>query len=236
MTHLVIGYPSLEDNFRIIEAMVAAGVDLMELQIPFSRPMADGPVITRANQKALKNGTTVKDCFDLTQKVTRMFAIPFLMMSYCSIALKYGLDSFIMSLSEGGLRGSIIPDLPPEENQTYIDRMHAHHLDPILIYSPSTSLDRMRTIAASGSGFIYCIAREGVTGQKTDFSDELATFLGKCRQSTSLPLALGFGIKKKSDIDFLKGKADIAVIGSQTIRVMEKYGIDSVGDYIRSLR
>ena len=236
MTHLVIGYPSFEDNFRIIKAMVAAGVDLMELQIPFSRPTADGRVITHASQKALKSGATVKNCFQLAQKAARTFNIPFLMMSYYDAIFKYGLDRFVSSLSNCGLRGSIIPDLPPEKNQTYIDCMHAHHLDPILLYSPSISIERMRTTAASANGFIYCIAREGVTGEKTNFSDELATYLRKCRQSTSLPLALGFGIKKKSDIDFLKGKVDIAVIGSQTIRVMEKKGIDSVGDYIRSLR
>jgi tryptophan synthase alpha chain len=94
----------------------------------------------------------------------------------------------------------------------------------------------MRYIASNGRGFIYCVARKGVTGEKTDFSDKLATYLGKCRQSTSLPLALGFGIKEKSDIDFLKSKADIAVIGSQTIRVMEQKGVASVGDFIHSLR
>ena len=236
MTHLVIGYPSFDDNLRIIEAMVAAGVDLMELQIPFTRSIADGPVITRASQQALNGGATVKNCFRLAQKAARTFTIPFLMMSYYSIALKYGLERFIKSLSECGLRGSIIPDLPPAKSHTYIDSMQAHHLDPILLYSPSTSIERMRTIASSGSGFIYCIAREGVTGEETDFSEELANYLRRCRRSTSLPLALGFGIKKKSDIDFLKGKADIAVIGSQTIRVMEKKGIDSVGDYLRSLR
>jgi tryptophan synthase alpha chain len=236
MTHIVLGNPSFEDNIKVIEAMVAAGVDLMELQIPFSRPYADGPVIRRANQQALKGGATVKKCFNLAKKITSTFSIPFLMMSYYKIAFRYGMDRFVMSLSDCGLRGSLIPDLPHEERHTYLDAMYAHNLDPILFYSPSTSADRMRTIASSGSGFIYCIARKGVTGENTDFSEKLASYLGNCRKSTALPLALGFGIKKKSDIDFLKGKADIAVIGSQTIRVMEKKGVDSVGDFIRSLR
>ena len=236
MTHIVLGYPSFEDNIKIIEAMVAAGVDLMELQIPFYRPTADGPVIARANQQALKGGATVKNCFNLAEKIASTFTIPFLMMSYYSVAFRYGMERFVMSLSDCGLRGSIIPDLPPEESHMYLDAMYAHNLDPILFYSPSTSLDRMRTISSSSRGFIYCIAREGVTGENTDFSEELASYLRNCRKSTSLPLALGFGIKKKSDIDFLKGKADIAVIGSQTIRVMENKGIDSVGDFIHSLR
>lgn len=236
MTHIVLGYPTFDDNIRIIEAMVAAGVDLMELQIPFSRPTADGPVITRANQQALKGGATVKNCFNFVEKVARTFDIPFLMMSYYNIAFRYGVEQFVTSMSHCGLRGSIIPDLPPQESHTYLDAMNAHNLAPILIYSPSTSLDRMRCIASSGRGFIYCIAREGLTGENTDFSEELVPYLKKCRKSTSLPLALGFGIKAKSDIDFLKGKTDIAVIGSQTIRVMEQEGITSVGEFIRRLR
>jgi tryptophan synthase alpha chain len=114
--------------------------------------------------------------------------------------------------------------------------MEAHNLAPILLFSPTTSSDRMKYIASSGRGFIYCVARRGVTGENTNFSVELASYLRNCRKSTSLPLALGFGIKKKSDMDFLKGKADIAVIGSQAIRVMEQEGVAAVENFIRGLR
>ena len=236
MTHIVLGYPSFDDSLRLIEAMVESGVDLMELQIPFSEPTADGPVIVHANQKALQGGATVKDCLNLAESAARNFDIPFLLMSYFNIPFRYGVDRFVMDMSHGGLRGAIIPDLPPEEGRAYLDAMHAHKLAPILIFSPTTTVDRMRIIAASGSGFIYCVARKGVTGETTDFSEGLASYLQRCRKCTSLPLALGFGIKEKSDIDFLRGIADIAVIGSQTMRVMEKKGLASVGDYIRSLR
>jgi tryptophan synthase alpha chain len=236
MTHIVLGYPSFDDSLRLIEAMVASGVDLMELQIPFSEPTADGPVIVHANQKALQAGATVKDCLNLAETAARNFDIPFLFMTYYDIPFRYGVKRFVTAMSHAGLRGAIIPDLPPEEGRAYLDAMQAHNLAPILIFSPTTSLDRMRTIAASGSGFIYCVARKGVTGEATDFSEELAGYLRRCRKSTSLPLALGFGIKEKSDIDFLKGKADIAVIGSQTIRVMQQKGVASVGDFIRRLR
>ena len=236
MTHIVLGYPSFDDSLRLIEAMVASGVDLMELQIPFSEPTADGPVIVHANQKALQAGATVKDCLNLAETAACNFDIPFLLMSYYNIPFRYGLDPFVTAMAQGGLRGAIIPDLPPEEGRAYLDAMHAHELAPILIFSPTTALDRMATIAASGSGFIYCVARKGVTGEATDFSEELEGYLQRCRQSTSLPLALGFGIKEKSDIDFLKGKADIAVVGSQTIRVMEQKGVASVGSFIRRLR
>ena len=114
--------------------------------------------------------------------------------------------------------------------------MQRHDLAPILIYSPATSVERMRYIASYAAGFIYCVSRKGVTGEETNFSDELEAYLTKCREGTNLPLALGFGIKERSEIDFLKGKADIAVIGSQTIRVMEEDGIEAVGNFIRGLR
>lgn len=236
MTHIVLGYPSFDESWRIIEEMVEAGVDLMELQIPFSEPSADGPVIVRANQKALEGGARVADCLKLAEKAARTFGIPFLIMSYYNIFFKYGLTRFATNLSNCGLRGAIIPDLPPEEGREYLDVMQAHKLNPILLFSPTTSPDRMKYIASFGRGFIYCVARKGVTGTNTNFSEELAMYLVQCRKSTSLPLALGFGIKQKSDIDFLKSKAEIAVIGSRSIEIMEEKGVASLGDFIRGLR
>ena len=236
MTHIVLGYPSFDDSFRIIEAMVEAGVDLMELQIPFSEPTADGPVIVRANQAALEGGATLKDCFYLVEKVTHTFDIPFFIMSYYNILFRYGVTPFAALMSDCGLRGAIIPDLPPEEGQAYMDAMQEHDLAPILIFSPTTSPDRMRYLTDFAKGFIYCVSRKGVTGTHTNFSEELSAYLKVCRSSTSLPLALGFGIKEKSEIDFLKGKADIAVMGSQTLRIMEQKGVAAVGEFIRSLR
>jgi tryptophan synthase alpha chain len=236
MTHIVLGYPSLEDSFKIIEAMVHAGVDLMELQVPFSEPIADGPVILRANQKALENGTTVQGCLDLAGKVARAFDIPFLIMTYYNILFKFGIDRFASAMAERSLRGAIIPDLPPEEGQEYLNAMQKHALSPIVLFSPTTPPERMKYLATFASGFVYCVARKGVTGQDTAFSEELTAYLSRCRDATPLPLALGFGIKEKADVDYLKGKADIAVIGTQTIRIVEKEGVASVGQFIRSLR
>ncbi len=236
MTHIVLGYPSFDESFRIIETMVEAGVDLMELQIPFSEPTADGPVIVRANQRALESGATVQDCLNFAETVTQRFDIPFVIMGYYNIAFKYGVEPFAAAMSNCGISGAIIPDIPPEEGREYLDAMQKQNLAPILIISPTTSPERMQYIASFGSGFIYCVARKGVTGENTTFSEELKTYLKQCRRSTHLPLALGFGIKEKSDIDFLKGKADIAVIGSQTIRIMEQQGTAAVGNFIRSLR
>ena len=236
MTHVVLGYPSLEDSLRLIEIMVAAGVDLMELQIPFSEATADGPTIKRANEQALKGGITVKDCFRFIEIVTETYDIPFLIMSYYGIPLKYGVKNFIGAMSGCRLQGAIIPDLPQgQERCVYLDAMYDHNLAPILIFSPTISVEAMRDIDSFARGFIYCVARGGVTGEETDFSEKLTAFLIKCREATQLPLCLGFGVKEKTHIDFLKGKADIVVIGTQTIRVMEQRGIESVGKFIRSL-
>jgi tryptophan synthase alpha chain len=235
MTHIVLGYPSWETCLQVIGSMVEAGVDLMELQIPFSEPMADGPVILKANQKALEGGVTVQGCLDFAREVAETFNIPFLIMSYYNILYKYGIDRFAQMLKERNLRGAIVPDLPPEEGQEYLEMMKKHSLSPILFFSPTTPDDRMRYIASLARGFIYCLSRKGVTGADTYFSADLAGYLARCRQATRLPLAVGFGVKDKSDIDFLKGKADIAVIGSQTIRLVENEGSGAVGDFIRGL-
>ena len=236
MTHIVLGYPTFEDSFRIIEAMVKAGVDLMELQIPFSEPIADGPVILKANQKSIESGTTVQRCIDFTQAVAEHFNIPFLFMSYYNILFKYGIEKFIAAMAHSGLQGAIIPDLPPEEGDEYLTAMRQHHLSPIFIFSPTTSNERMKYLASFGRGFIYCVARKGVTGAHTDFSKHLDEYLVRCRRATDLPLALGFGVKDKADVEFLTGKADIAVIGSQTIRIVDSDGVGAVGDFIKSLR
>jgi tryptophan synthase alpha chain len=236
MTHIVIGYPSLEASYDLVKAMVAAGVDLMELQIPFSEPIADGPVILEANQKALANGITVNDCIKFGGRVARQFHIPFLFMTYYNILYKYGVDRFALTTAENGLRGAIVPDLPPEEGQDYLAAMGKQGLAPIFIFAPTTNDARMRMLAGHAQGFVYCVARKGVTGQQTQFSQDLETYLTRCRQATKLPLALGFGVKDRTDIDFLTGKVDIAVIGTQTIRIVEEQGADAVGNFIRGLR
>jgi len=236
MTHIVLGYPSFEESFRIIEAMVAAGVDLMELQIPFSEPIADGPVILKANQKALANGATVQKCLDFSREIVRIIDIPFLFMSYYNILFKYGVGRFATAMAANGLKGAIVPDLPPEEGRDYLEAMQGNNLDPIFIFSPTTPDERMQYLASFGKGFIYCVARKGVTGVDTAFSRQLESYLARCRRATNLPLALGFGVKEKSDVDFLKGKVDIAVIGSQTIRLVDNEGVDAVGGFIKSLK
>jgi tryptophan synthase alpha chain len=236
MTHIVVGYPDFEASLDIVDAMVEAGVDLMELQIPFTEPMADGPVILAANQKALAKGATVERCFEFARMVARWYDIPFLFMSYYNMLFRAGVPAFVERMKTAGLAGAIVPDLPPEEGAEYVAAMKGAGLDPIFIFSPRTSDERLRLIAKQASGFVYCVARKGVTGVHTSFSAELDAYLGRCRAATDLPLALGFGVQDASDVAFLRGKVDIAVVGSATIKLIDEKGVGAVGDFIRGLR
>ena len=236
MTHVVLGYPSLADSFHIIKTMVENGVDLMELQIPFTEPIADGPAILDANQKALDNGATVRDCLDLAGAVAQAFDIPFLLMSYYNIPFRYGLPEFAAAMAERRLFGAIVPDLPPEEADPYGTAMARQGLAPIFLFSPSTPTDRMKIVASVARGFIYCVARKGVTGEITRFSRDIEEYLARCRSVSQLPLAVGFGVKERNDVRFLIGKADIAVVGSEAIRVFGSGGLSAVGGFVRRLR
>jgi tryptophan synthase alpha chain len=236
MTHIVIGYPNFDDSLRVVEQMVAAGVDLMELQVPFSEPIADGPVILHANQESLLGGATVDRCFEFAAEVSGRFDIPFVLMTYYNILFKPGVDAFARRMSEAGLAGAIVPDLPPEEAEEYVEAMQRNGLAPVFIFSPNTTDDRMGLIAKRADGFVYCVARKGVTGAETAFSDSFGSYLTRCRAATELPLALGFGVKSRSDIDFLRGQVDIAVVGTETLRVIDEQGVDAVGPFIEGLR
>jgi tryptophan synthase alpha chain len=236
MTHIVLGHPDFDTSLRLIETMVRTGVDLMELQIPFSEPIADGPVILRANQEALNGGATVERCFELASQVTRRFDLPFLFMTYYNILFRQGVDTFARRMGAARMRGAIVPDLPPEEGAEYLQAMAENALAPIFIFSPNTTTTRMKNLAQHGRGFIYCVARKGVTGSDTAFSNELTDYLARARAATSLPLAVGFGVKERRDVDFLRGKADIAVVGSETLRVFDKHGVEGVGAFLTSLR
>lgn len=236
MTHVVMGYPSFDASLEIVASMVEAGVDLMELQIPFSEPVADGPVILHANQRALEAGATLERCMEFTEQVTKRFEIPFLFMSYYNILYQQGVPRFMQRSRELGIAGTIVPDLPPEEGVEYLRATEQTGVAPIFIFTPNTTQERLDYLSQHARGLVYCVARRGVTGSETQFSAELGDYLARCRRATSLPLAVGFGVKSREDVDFLRGKAEIAVIGSQTIRLVEERGVGAVGGFIRSLR
>ena len=236
MTHLVLGYPSLETNREVIRQMAENGVDCIELQIPFSEPMADGPVILKANQDALAAGIRVEDCFAFAAEMVREFPqVNFLFMTYYNIVFRYGLEAFIERSAEMGMKGFIIPDLPPEEGGEYLRLAADSNMAAIMFFTPTSTDERMAEVAKQGSGFIYCVARRGVTGEHTEMDENLAGYLARCRQATNLPLAVGFGIGSRKDVAMLEGKADMAVIGTATIKLVDREGADAVGPFIRAL-
>jgi tryptophan synthase alpha chain len=157
-------------------------------------------------------------------------------MTYYNILFTYGIGPFAAAMERGSLQGAIIADLPPEEGGEYLRAMEKHGIAPVFIFSPKTPYGRMQYIASHTRGFVYCAARKGVTGTETNFSKDLEDYLQQCRRATSLPLAVGFGVQAKEDVEFLKGRADMAVVGTQTLRVLEEKGMDAVGDFIKGLR
>jgi tryptophan synthase alpha chain len=236
MTHIVLGYPSLEVNRRVIEQMADNGVDCIELQIPFSEPMADGPVIVKANQDALLNGITVGQCLEFAAEVAAAFPkVNFLFMTYYNIVFRRGTKQFIRKAAEIGMKGCIVPDLPVEEGAEYIDCCRSHNLAPIMFFSPTSTDERMREVASHGEGFVYCVARRGVTGQQTEMDEDLLSYLKRCSEATDLPLAVGFGISRRSDVAALEGRAAMAVVGSATIRLVDDEGPEAVGSYVAGL-
>jgi tryptophan synthase alpha chain len=236
MTHIVLGYPSFEVNRAVIRQMVDNGVDCIEMQLPFSEPMADGPVILKANQDSIASGTKIADCMAFGAEMAATHAIPFLFMTYYNIIFKYGEQKFFARAKEAGIKGLIVPDLPPEQGESFFRLAEEQQIAPILIFAPTSTDKRMRELDRVGRGFIYCVARRGVTGKKSEFGDDFQDYLHRCRAATTKPIAVGFGIQDRADILALIGKADMAVIGSQTIRLVDEQGAEAVGPFIAGLR
>ncbi len=237
MTHLVLGYPSLATNREVIRQMAENGVDCIELQIPFSEPMADGPVILKANQDSLAGGITVAACLQFATEIVKEFPqVNFLFMTYYNILFKYGEEKFISKAAKMGMRGFIVPDLPPEEGENYLQECHNHDMAAIMFFTPTSTEQRMREVADKGAGFVYCVARRGVTGKQTNMDDNLNSYLKSCKQATELPLAVGFGVSTRADVAMLEGLADMAVIGTATIKLVDQQGAEAVGPFIAGLQ
>jgi tryptophan synthase alpha chain len=235
MTHLVVGYPSLEANWAMLEAMDEAEVDLVELQLPFSDPIADGPSFLKANHDAIEAGTGWSAYFDLAARATARFSFPIVFMGYYNSVFQMGAEHFCASLSETGMKGFILPDLPPEEAAELNMVARGRNLAPILIMTPANSPARLTAIGRQASGFVYCVARKGVTGRKTDLSDGVTAFIERCRPATQLPLGLGFGIKTASDVRQVRGLADIAIIGTAGLEAWQERGADGYQQFLNTL-
>lgn len=236
MTHLVLGYPSFAVNRQVIAGMVEGGVDCIELQIPFSEPMADGPVILKANQESIATGTKVADCLAFAEEMTRQYRIPFLFMTYYNIIFKFGEERFFADCSQAGIAGLIVPDLPPEMGANYYRLAAETGVAAVPIFAPTSTAERMAELDRIAAGFIYVVARRGVTGKQSHFDSQFESYLERCRAATKLPLAVGFGIRNREDITAITGKADMAVIGSETIRLVDLEGAEAVAPFIAGLR
>jgi len=223
MTHIVAGYPTLEESYRIAETMIKAGVDRLEIQIPFTDPIADGYVISTANHEALDQGVQLKDCFELMKKIRAKTNIPLYFMIYGNIPFKYGFYIFCQQAQKAGANGLIIPDLPYDQIQgkKYLESCAKTNLNPIQVISPLTSVDRLKEIGIFAQDFVYCVAGSGTTGKARTITNEVKEYLTRVRKYIDIPLALGFGISTKKEIQKAGKFAEIVVIGSQTIRLYQ---------------
>lgn len=235
MTHLVVGYPSIDDNLAMLEEMREGGSDLVELQFPFSEPVADGPVFVRANQASLERGTRVADCFGLMRR-GQAFGLPLLMMGYYNTVFRLGEQAFCERLAGAGGRGFIIPDLPPELGAPLRGHAARFGLSPIPLLSPNTTPERKREVCSLGGGFVYCVARKGVTGSRTRLDEGVDEYLRQVRAATGLPLALGFGVRERADLDFLAGRVEIAVMGTAVLEAWEAGGRRGLRELLHRLR
>jgi len=237
MTHLVLGFPSFEENRKTVAAFANAGVELVELQFPFSEPSADGPVIVKANADSLENHTSIEECYRFaTEMVALHPEVNFLLMTYVNILFAQGMKSSLSKAKAAGFKGFIIPDLPPEELGDWEQDCQTNEMANVLIMTPTSSKERLNLIGKKSNGLVYCVGRKGVTGLKTDFGDSLSQQIKEYRSATSLPLALGFGVKSAEDVAFLVGKVDIAVIGSKLIEVQLSEGAAGVESFLKQVR
>ena len=214
MTHVVVGYPSLSDTVKLVKIMAESGVDFVELQIPFSDPLADGLVIMRACEESLANGTKVRDAFRIMEELSSKVKIPLLFMGYYNTVFCYGVKKFCIDAKKAGAAGLIIPDIPLEEERKehFLESAKKCLLPVIRVVSPVSTVDRLKKNARVAQGFVFCSARQGVTGVREMLDPNLAGYLKTVRQYIEKPLAVGFGISKPEHIRAVKPYADIVVV------------------------
>jgi tryptophan synthase alpha chain len=222
IAYITAGDPSLDATRQIVLAAAEAGADIVELGVPFSDPLADGPTIQRASERALRAGTTLAGVLDLVAAIRRESEVPLLLFSYYNPILQMGLENFAARAAAAGADGALITDLTPEEAGDYRAALHARGLDTVFLAAPTTSEERFASIAAASSGFLYLISRTGVTGTRESLPEDLPALVRRARHSTSLPLAIGFGISLPGHISVLGGLADAAVVGSALVEEIER--------------
>jgi tryptophan synthase alpha chain len=252
VAYITAGDPSFAATRKFVIAMAEAGADVIELGVPFSDPLADGPTIQRASERALKNGATLAGVIDLVREIRKSDSpanqVPIVLFSYYNPVLQMGLEKFAAASSAAGADGVLITDLTPEESEDYRRILAAHLLDSVFLGAPTSTDERLAKIAACSSGFLYLISRTGVTGAKDSLPDDLPALLRRARSVTQLPIAVGFGISLPGHVSVLGGLADAAVVGSALVSEIEnatannslpaaiESAAHSLADRIRSLK
>lgn len=235
---LTCGYPDLETTAASVRAAVENGADLIELGIPFSDPTAEGPVIQRANQRALTGGVTTDKVFDLVKELRRDVTVPMVFMTYANVIFSYGAQRFISVCREIGIDGLILPDLPFEEKEEFLPVCREYGVDLISLIAP-TSKQRIAEIAKEAEGFLYLVSSLGVTGTRTEITTDLASIVEVVRQNKDLPCAIGFGISTPEQAKKMADISDGAIVGSAIIQLLEKYGAgapEHIGAYVKEMK
>lgn len=240
ITFVTAGDPTLKATAEIVKEMEKRGADLIELGIPYSDPIAEGPVIQLANARALKNNIRIKDIMDAVKEMRKEVKVPLVYLLYFNCILQYGPEKFFEDCEKSGIDGLIIPDLPFEERDEIEDVAAEYGVDIITLVSP-TSRDRMERIAKNAKGFLYCVSSLGVTGMRKDFSTNFEEFFSLINRCTDIPKAIGFGISTPEHIRQLKGYCDGLIVGSAIVKQVERSSceeeaVKNVGEFVQTLR
>jgi tryptophan synthase alpha chain len=223
IAYLTAGDPSPAQTPELVEALVHGGADLVELGVPFSDPIADGPVIQRAGERALAAGTTLSGVLDIARQIRQRSEIPLLLFTYLNPVVRYGLERLTKDAAQAGIDGCLLTDASVEEAHDYIGAMHQHGLDTVFLAAPTSTERRLKLVAQYSTGFIYLVSRTGVTGERDSLSDAVAPLVKSMRAITDLPLAVGFGISRPEHVAKVAAQADAVVVGSALVRVIEEH-------------
>lgn len=235
---ITAGDAGLDTTEKLVEQLEASGADLIELGIPFSDPIAEGPVIQEASVRALQNGTKLVDVFAMVKRLREKTQIPLLMMLYLNSIFGFGTERFFQLCAECGVDGVIVPDMPYEEKGEIQDVAEQYGVYSISLVAP-TSHDRIAMIAKDAKGFLYCVSSTGVTGTRSSFQTDFSAFFGSIKQHANVPCAVGFGISGPEQAKQMAAYCDGAIIGSAVVKLVAQHGnacIGPVGDFIASLR
>jgi tryptophan synthase alpha chain len=223
IAYLTAGDPSPARTPELVEALVRGGADLVELGVPFSDPIADGPVIQRAGERALKAGTTLHKVLEIAAEIRRRSEVPLLLFTYLNPVVRYGLDRLAKDAAACGIDGCLLTDASVEEAHEYVGAMHQHGLDTVFLAAPTSTERRMKLVAQYSTGFVYLVSRTGVTGEQASLSAAVAPLVRAMRAVTDLPLAVGFGVSRPEHVAELGTQVDAVVVGSALVRVIEQH-------------